>query len=57
MDGSLFDVVLDAVKKSALIDNEDREVLEKLCKCSYVISYLGKLAISRALVDRRFGIC
>lgn len=56
MDGSLFDIVLDAVKKSALVDNEHREILEKLCKCSYVIGYLGKLVISCAKVERRFGI-
>lgn len=48
---SLFYIILDAVKKSALVDDESGEILEEFRKSSNAISDFGKLTIPGAKVE------
>lgn len=44
MNGGLLDVVLDGVEKGALVDNEDRKVLEELREGRDGFGYLREFA-------------
>ena len=53
---SHFDIVLDAVKKGALINDESRKVFEELGESSNAIGDFSKLTIPRAKIHGRLDM-